>query len=241
MDDAAPAVIFLDIDGVLNRTTHATHIRLDADLMERLGQLVEDTGASIVLSTFWRHFSDCAQFTLMDSLEHKSLPTSPHSRGCATRRADIRYVFHRHGLPAESIIGKTPGTSGASSLSSESSDPTQYSSRASEIRAWLRENPKVTRFAILDDRPSAADEVLAPYFVQTDAMMGLSPEDAARCAALLCPSPRESSPGAVPCAEQARGHPQNPRPSMGTSPCKFEWDELEWVGGALTSPKDRPV
>ena len=50
-------IIFLDIDGVLNRTRSATHIRLDEDLTARLIALVEQIpGCKIVLSTFWRHF-----------------------------------------------------------------------------------------------------------------------------------------------------------------------------------------
>ena len=47
-----PPVIFLDIDGVLNRTKHNTHIRLDADLVACLKRLMDATGAVIVLSTF---------------------------------------------------------------------------------------------------------------------------------------------------------------------------------------------
>ena len=49
---AHPPVIFLDIDGVLNRTSGATHIRLDQDLVSRLRIIVQRSGCRIVLSTF---------------------------------------------------------------------------------------------------------------------------------------------------------------------------------------------
>ena len=88
-------VIFLDIDGVLNRTVHATHIRLDDDLVERLRALVVETEAVIVLSTFWRFFVEY-----------------------------IRYILHRHGVPADAIISRTPGVSEASSWSNAGTSST---------------------------------------------------------------------------------------------------------------------
>ena len=103
----ATRIIFLDIDGVLNRTKKATHIRIDADLVDLLRGLVEETGARIVLSTFWRHFTEY-----------------------------ITYVLTRHGIPAETVIGRTPGTSDASKLSADPADEGNYANRAAEIRAW---------------------------------------------------------------------------------------------------------
>lgn len=152
----SPRVIFLDIDGVLNRTREATHIRVDADLVERLRFLVQATGANIVLSTFWRHFEEY-----------------------------IRYILYRHGIVATAIIGHTPGRSGAQDLSASAFDESQYTSRAAEIKSWLSANTHVTSFVILDDRPSAADKALMPRFVQTDATQGLSEADIARCQELL--------------------------------------------------------
>eukprot|EP00931_Biecheleriopsis_adriatica_P091779 TRINITY_DN65658_c0_g1_i1.p1 TRINITY_DN65658_c0_g1~~TRINITY_DN65658_c0_g1_i1.p1 ORF type:complete len:190 (+),score=20.73 TRINITY_DN65658_c0_g1_i1:39-608(+) len=73
-------VIFLDLDGVLNRTASATHIRLDEDLIKNLKDLVDRSDAHIVLSTYWRKFD-----------------------------AYIAYVLSRYGIAAERIIGSTPG------------------------------------------------------------------------------------------------------------------------------------
>ena len=165
-DELHPPVIFLDLDGVVNRTRAATHIRLDDDLMARLRDLVAETGAVLVLSTFWRPFLTYVQ-----------------------------YILHRYGIPAECVIGRTPGVCEATSyangsmgtqLFSESAfDDTQYANRAAEIHAWLSAHPKVTRYVVLDDRASASDARLAPRFVQCDSTVGLTDADAARCRELL--------------------------------------------------------
>ena len=120
-------------------------------LVHRFVALVKATGATVVLSTFWRPFETY-----------------------------IQYCLHRYGLPPEVIIGRTPGISGASSFANGSGgtqlfsgsafDDEQYVSRASEIGAWLDAHPKVTNFVIIDDRPSAADARLAPRFVRRIAL-----------------------------------------------------------------------
>lgn len=74
-----PRIIFLDIDGVLNRTVGATHIRLDPDLVARLKTLVERTGAALVLSSFWREFESY-----------------------------VAYILSRQGICSR-IVGRTPG------------------------------------------------------------------------------------------------------------------------------------
>ena len=124
---AHPPVIFLDIDGVLNRTSGATHIRLDQDLVSRLRTIVQRSGCRIVLSTFWRGFD-----------------------------AYVRYILHRHGIDAALVIGVTPGSEHGSvtpmvterraaqaSLGLEASahDDTQYASRPNPNPS-PRSNPK---------------------------------------------------------------------------------------------------
>ena len=51
-------LIFLDVDGVLNRTVRATHVRLEPELCGRLAALVARTGARLVYSTFWREHAE---------------------------------------------------------------------------------------------------------------------------------------------------------------------------------------
>jgi len=51
-------IIFLDIDGVLNRKipfSKQTGRRVDHDLLARFVRLVERTGAEVVLASTWRH------------------------------------------------------------------------------------------------------------------------------------------------------------------------------------------
>jgi hypothetical protein len=149
-------VIFLDIDGVLNRTKEATHIRIDEDCVQRLKTLIEHTDAKVVLSTFWRHFDEY-----------------------------ITYILHREGIAADVVIGRTPGRTGSQHLSASAADEAQYASRAAEIKTWLAQHPEVTQFVILDDRPSAADASLQAHFVQTLSDHGLTDADVVRCSELL--------------------------------------------------------
>lgn len=151
-------IIFLDIDGVLNRTKHATHIRLDDDLMVKFKRLVLETNACIVLSTFWRYFQDY-----------------------------ISYILDRHGIPKEKVIGSTPGYN-RSMFGRNAADEGEYKCRAEEIRAWLKENPgHDERFVILDDRLSAVDDTffLKDRFVFCDTERGLTDDDVDKAISIL--------------------------------------------------------
>ena len=75
-------VIFLDIDGVLNRTVKAAQVVVVPELVARLKRVCDETGAQIVLSTFWRAF---------DSY--------------------IAYVLSRHDVDGRLVVGMTPGRS----------------------------------------------------------------------------------------------------------------------------------
>ena len=86
-------VVFLDIDGVLNSNLYDRQIRtatdgnIDESRLDLLKQLVEQTGAVIVLSSSWRKHWD------MDP-----------AGGDAIGR-ELNTVFRKHGLK---IGGKTP-------------------------------------------------------------------------------------------------------------------------------------
>ncbi|KAL3930964.1 MAG: hypothetical protein SGBAC_011532, partial [Bacillariaceae sp.] len=159
---------------VLNRHKHATHIRLDDDLVGRFRRLVEATGANIVLSTYWRHFRDY-----------------------------IAYILSNYGIREDTILGSTPGFN-RSMQGRAASDDQEYSSRAEEIRAWLEEHwglqlesPKASgyeenteehvRFVILDDRPTAADDTkfMQSRFIHCDTTQGITEEDVDRAIRIL--------------------------------------------------------
>ena len=49
-------VIFLDIDGVLNEKgdEYAKGVKIDMNMVKRLGRIVEETDADVVLSSSWK-------------------------------------------------------------------------------------------------------------------------------------------------------------------------------------------
>ncbi len=85
-------VIFLDFDGVLNTDKYVAAcgrvgMIIDPEKMELLKEIVERTGAKIVLSTSWR--------------EH----WSEHELECDETGDEIKRIFAFHGMR---IYGKTP-------------------------------------------------------------------------------------------------------------------------------------
>lgn len=127
-------VIFLDVDGVLNseddlmvfREKHnINHCILYQEVEDRpcalLKDLVESTGAKIVLSSTWRLGAPQYVHTSIfgDKLYNK-----------------IKNKFDEIGLE---IFDITP------------SDHNKYEQRGDEIRAWLEDHPEVEKFIILDD------------------------------------------------------------------------------------------
>ena len=150
-------ILFLEINGVCNHKAHDTHIVLEDDLVERLRSLVIQTGCSVILCGFWRHHI-----------------------------CYIRCCLHRAGLPAESIVGHTPGMSAAAELLPDMLGESQYEDRSAEIRAWLAAHPQVTRYAIADSQGATSmDADIAPHHVQIPPGRGLTDVDAERCRALL--------------------------------------------------------
>ena len=73
-------LLFLDIDGVLNRTATAPQINLEQDKVDRLRDVLDKSGADVVLSTYWRAFEEY-----------------------------IAYTFGRMGAQGERVVGRTPG------------------------------------------------------------------------------------------------------------------------------------
>jgi hypothetical protein len=83
---AARPIIFLDIDGVLNRSpgsARATDHIVDLDLLGRLKSLVASTNACIVLASTWRHEADGARKAREVGIPFEDMlpDLRPHSRG----------------------------------------------------------------------------------------------------------------------------------------------------------------
>ena len=72
-------VLFLDIDGVINRFKFYKDGGLDntfdEDCIKRLANIVNETGCAIVISSTWKYSND-----LMDTLEEDLFPKLP--KGC---------------------------------------------------------------------------------------------------------------------------------------------------------------
>ena len=138
------AVLFLDVDGVLNasgKTTQRFHglLGICPDMMARLLRILRETGCKVVLSSTWRKHP-----------EH------------------VKHLRENWGaLGDERMMGMTPvldAQSGAWLWTAQS--------RGTEIAAWLSQNPDVKHFVILDDDGDMAH--LLPHLVQTDTFEGLT-------------------------------------------------------------------
>ena len=118
-------IIFLDIDGVLNRlgtmeegrTTTRWNgcIGMEPELVERFNTLVEDTGVSVVLSSTWRLDEDWLQ------------------------------SMKANGLNTDKFIGRTPRMP-------RKSGGVEMMERGYEINAWINANDMAhAKIAIIDD------------------------------------------------------------------------------------------
>lgn len=143
-------VIFLDIDGVLNciRTVMASSILCKKLREHRIRYSRNDL----------LHQHICPQrverLNRITSTTGAVIVLSSSWRGTfGLNLQKIQRFFRRAGVKAE-IIDQTPWIS------------TRGARREDEIRLWLKENPCVETFVILDD-DSFADTDLAPYSVKT--------------------------------------------------------------------------
>lgn len=145
-------VLFLDIDGVINTVGAELGFRyclgrqeqehmFDPACLYYLRNIVEETGCRIVISSTWR---------LGASLE------------------EMKDWFECP-IIKEAIIDKTPSLSSLSNP--ELKDRRGRVQRGEEIKLWLDAQPKVTRFAVIDDDTDM--DVIKDNFFQTCSYDGL--------------------------------------------------------------------
>lgn len=115
-------VLFLDIDGVVNkgRRFRVGFDWADAKCVDFINEVIRKTGAKIVISSSWRIGS-----TLEELSDH------------------FKNKFRIDG----EFIGLTP----AIDLEMEGMDHKVSAPRAMEVRDWLNDHPEVTSFAVIDD------------------------------------------------------------------------------------------
>lgn len=160
-------VIFLDIDGVINSSfwveSHQQEISdgtlIDIEKIELLAKIVNNTGASLVMHSGWRFWFDSNMQPIRKEAQN------------------LIDLLLDSGL---SIYAMTPD------LTTEEIKKTKMFSKvkASEIFLWLKQNPKVDKWIVLDDIDLNNDE-LATRQVRTNGEIGLTEEDVDRAIEML--------------------------------------------------------
>lgn len=163
-------VIFLDFDGVLNSdqteveaSSIHPYLYLDPQLVKRVQQICDQTGAVIVLSTSWRTriHSSWAQESYL-SLD------------------ELREALLSAGLTAE-VIDVTPDLAREDYIGRTDLTIWRCPPRHREIVAWVEKN-KPTSFVVLDDDINAKIE---NHFVHTCYKKGITIEDVQKAVNIL--------------------------------------------------------
>jgi hypothetical protein len=166
----ATALIFLDVDGVLNaheEDPEALCGQIHRDKVERLNRVLRETGARIVLSSAWRYIIHRGEANL----------------------AGMEWLFRSHGLIAGRLAGYTrKDTMERQVYNGEPRDWPVCNERGAQITEWLAINGESfggpPRHVVLDDLDLGISEAGHP-FVHTDGTVGLTEADADRAIALL--------------------------------------------------------
>ena len=150
-------LIFLDIDGVLD--TYKSRYQLDPELMERLGTLLERTGARIVVSSSWRATDVAGTVEFMTDPDNPSVGSHP-----------FPYT--------DKIVGVTPIL-----YSVVDGDIDRPATRGEEIAAYLKANPCDNYVILDDDREMLPDQW--EHFVPINDEFGLTDENVQKAIAIL--------------------------------------------------------
>lgn len=172
-------IIFLDIDGVMNSTNEMLELlkqnpenRSDVSLpsptkCKLLRQLVEETGAEIVLSSSWRLSLNAIQ-KVIDIFKPYDLRldgfTCEHvtkSTFRGTKYYDIK-PSHSH----KCYDYKEPNNEGI-----------MIEDRGAEIAYWLTTHPQVEKFIILDDEKSDIIQWFPNNLIKTNMEFGLTEKE----------------------------------------------------------------
>lgn len=105
-------IVMLDIDGVINRDGQwYGDIAVEARLAHRVGQLVAQCDAQVVISSDWRHFYGLEDLRSILNYfgsipAHRVLGTThvPRVQGTGIRGQEIQQWLQTHGQPARLVI-----------------------------------------------------------------------------------------------------------------------------------------
>jgi hypothetical protein len=164
-------VLFLDVDGVLNRhdcDKVANCNPIHRNLVERLNWVLLTTGAKVVLSSAWRYMVHRGELNM----------------------SGLDWLLRSHGLAQDRLIGITKRDTMISRMTGFNGDPASWpaeNERGQQITDWLiYNNPEV--YAVVDDLDLGISAAGHP-FVQTDGSVGLTWEDAFALHSLLMRNP----------------------------------------------------
>ena len=173
-------VIFLDIDGVMNSTEEMIALynqhgpSIDNTLpssakCKLLKQLVDETGARLVLSSSWRLSLNAIQ-KLIDLFELYNLVLS----GFTCHEVDSKKFKNTLYEDIKPRYQHSLGDFG-----------TYIDDRGAEIAAWLLDHPNVSNFVILDDEDSDIKAWFPNNLVKTDLQVGLTLDDCLKASNIL--------------------------------------------------------
>ena len=131
---AEPApILFLDIDGVLNChdfDQKAMSNMIDAVKVGHLNDILEETGAVVVLSSAWRYLVHRGDMTL----------------------AGLDWLLRSHGIRSDRLIGITrPDTMVWYSTRKGPVSKPIPDERGKQITDWLKEHQHTGRYLVIDD------------------------------------------------------------------------------------------
>jgi hypothetical protein len=167
-------VIFLDIDGVMNSTEEMIALynqygpSIDNTLpsptkCKLLKQLVDETGAKVVLSSSWRLSLNAIQ-KLIDLFETYNLVLS----GFTCHEVESKKFKNTLYEDIEPRYQHTIGGFG-----------TYIEDRGAEIAAWLLDHPQVEKFIILDDEENDIRHWFPNNLIKTNMKFGLTEKEVA--------------------------------------------------------------
>jgi hypothetical protein len=151
------AVLFLDMDGVMNDHAYDNGARSSTvrpDCVERLNRVLAVTRCAVVISSAWRYMIHGGAMTL----------------------SGFEYLLRTHGVRCPGrVIGYTEkdGPRGAHA---------DYDERGRQCLAWLAKHGPFERYAVVDDMQAGFEGM---PIVRTNGQIGLTDEDADKLIELL--------------------------------------------------------
>lgn len=153
-------IIFLDIDGVLNKHDFCPIAKSRSLLPEKvmiLNGILESTEAKVVLSSAWRYLVHRGEMNLLG----------------------LDYLLRSHGVKCGSLVGITRRDSVDQPADGDWSKWIVTCDRGQQITDWLswanRDGIKVNKYIVLDDMDLGISECGHP-FIHIDSACGLRPE-----------------------------------------------------------------